>query len=295
MSRDVVVSLSGGLGNQMFQYAFAKSYAEKYNQKIKIELGFFQQSFDRDTTPREFGLECYNLSKQIEKKYSLPFYAVGFLGKFTRLLNRAFRLGLREIVYEKGFQYSPLYLNKKGAYVFVGYWQSYKYCESVIKKVKEDFKLTCSLSDTNKERLFSMNNSNSIALHVRRGDYISNNAAASFHGVCSVEYYKKAFELISEKINNPKVFIFSDDLDWVKKNLVINCAVEYIEGNDDKPEIDIMLMSNCNHFIIANSSFSWWGAFLGQNDNSIVIRPKLWFVENNERTKDLCPDKWIAL
>lgn len=149
------------------------------------------------------------------------------------------------------------------------------------------------LSGENKIISDEIRKTNSVSLHIRRGDYITSKITNKFHGTCCLGYYKKAMKLINKKVKNPKYFVFSDDIYWVKKNLEIKNAF-YVDDNvGDKSYIDMQLMSMCKHNIIANSSFSWWAAWLNNNPNKIVIAPKKWFNDPGMDTTDLISEEWI--
>lgn len=137
---------------------------------------------------------------------------------------------------------------------------------------------------------------NAVSLHVRRGDYVSNLTINQFHGTCSLEYYNQAIAQIAKKVETPHFFVFSDDPEWVKSNLKIDYSITIVDHNNaDKNYEDIRLMSLCKHHIIANSSFSWWGAWLCRNPNKIVIAPLKWFNDKSINTTDLIPDGWIKI
>ena len=135
-----------------------------------------------------------------------------------------------------------------------------------------------------------------VSLHIRRGDYVSNPVTNNYHGTCSLAYYKKAVLLLKEKIENPSFFIFSDDLLWARENLDFINDMTFIDLDKSIPDHEEMhLMSQCKHNIIANSSFSWWGAWLNENSDKIVIAPKKWFSDNTINTEDLIPAKWMRI
>jgi hypothetical protein len=137
---------------------------------------------------------------------------------------------------------------------------------------------------------------NAVSVHVRRGDYISNPSAQHFHGTCGLDYYKKAVELILSKVNDPHFFIFSDDVKWVADNFMKEIRATIVDINDGSSAVkDMQLMSACKHHIIANSSFSWWGAWLGSNADKIVIGPRQWFADAAVDTGSVLPDSWYKL
>jgi len=138
--------------------------------------------------------------------------------------------------------------------------------------------------------------SNSVSLHIRRGDYVQNQEANKFHGICSPEYYSQAMNLIEQKIENPHYFVFSDEVGWVRENIKFNYPVDFVSGNSISEAEELSLMSKCKHNIIANSSFSWWGTWLNTSPEKIVIAPKKW-IENTDLAdaSDLIPKEWIKI
>ncbi len=176
-----------------------------------------------------------------------------------------------------------------------GYWQSEKYFAAVEAQIRADFAFRQPLSGQNAELARQMDGVNSVSLHVRRGDYASNPKTTATHGLCSLDYYRGAIQHIRERLGQPKLFIFSDDIDWVKNNFDTSLHCVYVHNNTGAASYnDMRLMSICRNHIIANSSFSWWGAWLNPRPNKIVIAPRKWF-SNNNNTKDLFPNSWISL
>lgn len=149
------------------------------------------------------------------------------------------------------------------------------------------------LSNTNKKISEMISSINSISIHIRRGDYASSERLQVIYGLCPLNYYYTAINSISKAVKNPHFFVFSDDIGWAKQNLKITHPVKFIIGN--KALVDLCLMSQCKHHIIANSSFSWWGAWLSTNKNKIVYAPKQWFKKTKLIPHDLIPESWIRI
>ena len=171
-----------------------------------------------------------------------------------------------------------------------------KYFDNVEDELRSIFTFKNELEGLNKIHELEINTTNSICLHVRRGDYVSNLSAAKFHGICNLEYYKKAIQYIYAKIENPFFFIFSDDVDYVKNNFNELKNFKIIDNNQGQTSyIDLRLMALCKHHIIANSTFSWWGAWLAKKEHQIVIAPSTWFEGSQEVMKDIYCENWIKV
>jgi len=197
---------------------------------------------------------------------------------------------------ESHFNFDDKVYNKTENIYFEGYWQSEKYFLNYREDLLEEFTLKKELHPKSKEYENKIREVQSVSLHIRRGDYVTNTHTNSVHGTCSLQYYRDAVKEIEIKVEDPHFFIFSDDLAWVKENLDFIDNVAFVELDKEIPDHEEMvLMSLCKHNIIANSSFSWWSAWLNQNDKKIVIAPKKWFNDQTINTEDLIPNTWIKI
>lgn len=260
----MIVKILGGLGNQMFQYAHGRS-EELSGKKIIFDNSFFTGNKLEKDTARNFKLDKFNIATNAEF-FPKSHLISDIWTKIKRLL------GLNVDIY----------------------FQNEKYFINIADDIRKEFTLKQELSFKAKEILQKIENSNSVSLHVRRGDYITNQKTNSFHGVCGMDYYQEAMNIIKEKISNPAFFIFSDDIAWARDNFkdkdfvfVSDTAIEDVE--------ELILMSKCKHNIIANSSFSWWGAWLNNNPNKIVIAPQKWFNNKKANQTDIVPESWIKI
>jgi hypothetical protein len=178
-----------------------------------------------------------------------------------------------------------------------GYWSSYKYFSKYKEALQSIFLYqTPGLDAANAALVAQMKSPKSVSLHVRRGDYVSNASAAIFHGLCSPHYYQEALQCMKSRLGETlDLYIFSDDPDWVKEHLFQNENYTLVRHNTGQNSFkDLLLMASCKHHILANSSFSWWGAWLGAADG-IQIAPKQWFLDTSIDTSDLCPPTWIRM
>jgi hypothetical protein len=180
--------------------------------------------------------------------------------------------------------------------LFVGYWQSEKYFADITEELREELTPTTPVEGQNAVYAATIRDCNAVSLHVRRGDYASNQQTNTVHGLAPLAYYSGAVRLIRERFGDTRFFVFSDDLTWCRESLPLDSTTVYVQGNDgDRAFEDLRLMSLCRHHVIANSSFSWWGAWLNPNPNKVVIAPKHWFADPTIDTTDMLPAGWIHL
>ena len=270
----IIVNIIGGLGNQMFQYAIGKALSLKSKQKLKLDLTSF-----KNYPLRNFELDVFKIDPEIASTEEISQVKQNKLN-FT----------------EKYFHFDSEILDLNQSAFLVGYWQSEKYFINYKNIILKEFILKNELSHQSNQFQKIIESTVSVSLHIRRGDYVTNPTTNSVHGTCSLAYYKNAVSLISNRLKDPHFFIFSDDLDWAKENLDFIDNITFVELDENIPDYEEMyLMSQCKHNIIANSSFSWWGAWLNQNVDKIVIAPQKWFEDETINTNDLIPDSWIRL
>ncbi len=291
----IISKLIGGLGNQMFQYAIGRTLSTIHQEVFLLDISGFadyglHQGFQLD--------KIFNCIANVANEKDIK-KILGWQNKSTirQILLRQKMSKFRKpgFIVEPDFHYCPTVFNSPKDSYLIGYWQSQKYFMSIEKMIRNDFHFSEPLSIQNIKLANQISNVNAVSLHVRRGDFANNPKTTSVHGLCSAEYYYNAINFILSKIDNPFFFVFSDDINWVKSNLKFNhkhILVSHNNGCDSY--IDMRLMSLCKHHIVANSSFSWWGAWLNPNKNKIVISPKKWFA-NKLDASDLIPRNWICL
>jgi hypothetical protein len=291
----IVIKLQGGLGNQMFQYAFGLSISKKMKAPLFLDLSFYNQ--DHGLTPRSYALDIFGAQAEIANgKIVNSFFRPGLL---QRLLNKT-GLNKHTIYHEKTMRFNNDAFDIAPPVYFEGFWQSERYFSWMEREIREAFSFKKPLNlDSQKIEDELAHQPNAVSVHVRRGDYVTSAATNELHGVCSVTYYKKAIALIKQKITNPVFYFFSDDAGWVAENLIAatdNALLVQHNRGDDSWQ-DIALMSKCSHHIIANSSFSWWGAWLNPGNEKMVIAPANWFAAkaDNLDTLDLIPQNWIQI
>ncbi|TDN89153.1 glycosyl transferase family 11 [Salegentibacter sp. 24] len=297
--QNIIIKLSGGLGNQMFQFAVAQVLSYKTNSKLLLDKEFYKSTnMFSNHTVREFELDIFNLEySEAQPEDISRFLQLSFLDKLRKKLN----LNYPETYREGKFYWDKNLLQREPPIYLIGYFQSYKYFKDYDILLKDIFKFPIeNLDDRNKEIMGKiLKKSNSVSIHVRRGDYAEDSVTREYHGLCDKNYYLKALDLLSKKHSDLNLFFFSDDIEWVKKefkNLPFHKTfVNFNRGKNGW--IDMLLMSNCQINIIANSSFSWWAAYLNINISKTVIAPKRWFANNKKEkeTLDLIPPNWVRL
>ncbi|MDU1891732.1 MAG: alpha-1,2-fucosyltransferase [Dysgonomonas sp.] len=291
----VTVLLSGGLGNQMFQYAAAKALAHRLNTSVAIDL--YTLNKKTQATTRSFELDIFNIDIQersnIKDKLITKFrpYIQKYRGFFQRF-------GILTDIY--AILYQPAFETISGKNIIMsGYFQNERYFRDIENTIREEFTFGKPFTSQNQTLANEISKGQSVAVHIRRGDYLTNKSAVSNFVTCDKSYYEKAISHIIENVENPEFYIFSEDFEWIEKNLNFReYPVHYIDWNRGQESyIDMQLMSLCKHNIIANSSFSWWAAWLNNNNKKVVVAPSLWFQDNtkNKLLDQFYPKGWIKL
>ncbi len=280
----------------MFQYAAGRRLAGKVGSELKLDITWFDSNSERQYSLRHLSIhENFALEKEIlGLKYLSP-------SLYDRVLKT---LGLRSsllppapgYIKERLNRFDPEILTLSDDVYLEGYWQSEKYFFDIRDVIRKEFYPRAPLSAEGMKIADSVSSCESVSIHIRRGDYVSNALVNSHHGVCSLKYYHQGIQYIASHMPELNFFVFSDDPLWCRQNLHIPFHTSFIDRNDPERDYeDLHLMSLCKHHIIANSSFSWWGAWLATSPYKIVVGPKKWFALKERSTQDLIPRDWITL
>lgn len=273
----IIVKIIGGLGNQLFQYALCKELIT-LGKNVKIDISAYEMGIEKRRLSghaKDFeAADRKEIDGLCDNRFTLPDRVRRRLGfyKDTHIIEDVNRF-MGHIL-----QMDNVYLD--------GYWQNENYFKDVINDMKQ---YICCTDSADSDTLREIARSESVSVHIRRGDYLKFNRV--YGGICTPDYYKNAMNYLKARLDNPKFYFFSDDLEWVKDNFQ-DAAFVYVTPDGENPENDIYLMSRCKHNIIANSSFSWWGARLNNNPEQIVIAPTKW--ENNSK-RNLSLNAWIKM
>ena len=292
----VIVRLIGGLGNQLFQYAAARNLAIYHDTELKLDNTLFdtyklhKYSLDKFNIQNRFASvdEIENVTRiSIAKKIIRKIFP--FIEQTNKLKYPVFRE-------DNIGPFNPSILDTPKNVYLEGYWQSEKYFLNTQDIIRQEFSLSVDLSAQSQAIAEEISNTQAVSIHIRRGDYVLDVNTNERHGTCDLSYYHNCIKDIRKKITSPHFFVFSDDPDWAIRNLKIDLPVTYVTHNDAlKNHEDLCLMSICDHNIIANSSFSWWGAWLNNNQNKLVYTPSRWLNDTSFNIQDLIPIQWIKM
>lgn len=292
---ELIVRISGGLGNQMFQYAAGLAVAKKKKADLLLDLDDYASNKHHHGFELDRVFSCHIGTASQEQVRNILGWR--YPPTVRRLLTKApmgiFR-GQRFIV-EPHFNYWKGIFDIETPCYLQGYWQSERYFKGITDQVRAAFRFRGDLSEKNEFLVQEMKAANSVSIHVRRGDYVHNSSASATHGVCDLGFYRDAILYIKEIVDNPCFYVFSDDIEWVSENLHIEGRHKYIRHNvGEESYNDMRLMSACRHNIIANSTFSWWGAWLNSFPDKVIVAPLKWFAIT-KNTQDLLPRDWVKI
>ena len=290
---NIIAQIQGGLGNQLFQYANARAIAHKYQSPLLLDQVWFTK-INKDVTPRALLLFKLNIKGDLISTESMM--------KKPKLIRKILQRlwPVKHHIYAEKFHYKfdpglerePA-LKAQNLYL-IGYWQSYRYFSDIKQILKTEITPNRPLDLNYQSYLEQIQSKSSAMVHVRRGDYINQVSANKIHGFIGLEYYQKGMEILLRKNSNIHFFVFSDDLAWAKENLPYQNRITFIDSIDCKDAVvqELELMTKCQYHLIANSSLSWWGAWLAENENGTIICPKRWANDEDIAWDDLLPSHW---
>jgi Glycosyl transferase family 11 len=290
----IISRLNGGLGNQMFQFAAARALGLRTGAVLKLDVSAFARDQLRDfdlapyalsaTTPLATGAELAACEQKKPRGLALVGKSLGF-GKAAIPAMR-----------EAHFHFDPGLAAATVPAYLTGYWQSERYFTAHADQIRRDFAPIAPLEPENAALAEVIRASAAVSLHVRRGDYVSDTRTQAVHGVCGIDYYARAMDRVEALVPSPHYIVFSDDPDWTRANLTSPHPMTFVTVNPPaRGYRDMQLMSMCRHHIIANSSFSWWGAWLNPRLDKTVIAPARWFASGDKDTRDLLPAAWFKV
>lgn len=297
----IITCIQSGLGNQMFQYACGLAIAKHKGVPLKIQI------IEKDAHFRPYQLDDFNISAP--KVRLLDYIRAGIppmgYGPVATLTRRIFRMLdnrkpplKRKIILEPQTRFTEQMFDVPNDCAITGNWQTEKYFASITRVIRKEFTLKRGFGTEASQyakKIIGERRGAPVSMHIRRGDSVSQPHSMDFHGSPDATYYLETAKLIREKVGAVVIYVFSDDPKWVNENIIAQLAPAVtVSSPGISGAEDIILMSLCNHHIIAHSSFSWWGAWLNQNPDKIVLRPKRWYKKDID-TRDLTPASWIQV
>lgn len=296
----IIVKLMGGMGNQMFQYAFGLYLSRKNNTPLKLDLNFLlDRSPKKNFVYRDFDLGVFSVSEtNLASLKDVAYYSGERSSGFSDLLVRAKRKLSKPLhLLDYSMDFIPSYKELSGNLYLEGYFQSFRYFIDIEPEIRKEFRFADPVLDSSKELMNKIFSCESVCLNVRRADFVDENIGSNVQGFVGTEYYLRALEKLKEKIKTPELFVFSDDVVWCKENLRFDVPVHFVDHSHKGVKFSnyLQLMTLCKHYIIPNSTFAWWAAWLNVSPSKIVVCPKKWFSDDTKDTSDLTPETWIRI
>ena len=284
----IIIKLQGGLGNQMFQYAMGRSLSLRHKTLLKFDSSYLKSA---NQSGRFLEIDAFKIKIEETTKNEIARYC----GTRPKIFDRLRRDNHKKHIIETPDAFNPKIIEKSDGY-FEGHWNSEKYFKDHENAIRWDFKLKNPLSPKAQEMQQEIANSkNAVSVHIRRGDYVSIQKIADVHGTLPMSYYETACDKILANAPDAKFFISSDDITWAKENFPKKYNATFLSSPELPNAEEMILMSACEHNIIANSTYSWWSAWLNQNQEKIVIAPKQWYRDPKKENPNLIPQSWIQV
>jgi len=275
----LIIKIHYGLGNQLFQYAFGRALSLRKNVPFALDLYFYHSAPQDPKHPRAYQLDRFCIRENIipddeVSKFIDPTPIEKGMTRLETLIRPYYK---RRIVYERDLVFDENMWNVEDDAYLVGYWQDLRYFCDYEEQIREDLRFRQAPDGKDKELMEEIRGCNSVGIHVRRGDYLTDPFTLDLAGITSLDFYRRSVADMAGKVSDPRYFVFTDDPDWVRQNLDLGIEYQLVHHNDQLRAFeDMRLLSSCRHFILSNSSFSWWGAWLGEHKGKIVYAPAVW-------------------
>ncbi|MCB0779445.1 MAG: alpha-1,2-fucosyltransferase [Flavobacteriales bacterium] len=293
----VVTRLMGGLGNQLFQYAAGLALARRLEVPLLLDRTFLDsRPAHMDWTPRELALDAFRVPLRFATDAIVRDLRRPIDRRFHRLLQRVLPGLYSEVHLERGPGFDPAFFRHTAPVYLEGFWQNERYFTDLAHELRHElFVPFAAPRGMDQVLLGAIQSCVSASVHVRRGDYVSHAAAKEYHGNCSVDHYVSAARELAEQHGVEHFFVFSDEPEWAAEHLPLPRPFTIVSHNTGRnAHWDLFLMKHCRHHIIANSSFSWWGAWLNERPDKVVIAPATWFAGSGTPSSAIIPPSWTV-
>jgi len=291
----IVAQISAGIGNQLFQYATSRSLSLRTGSPLRLDLAYYRVRPNRAYRLGAYDLEAREASDRELEPFLSPLHRRRFVRGAVFAGNRMLPFQRRRIVIEPPphlarFDSRLLHLN--APVYLAGFWQCERYFADHAAIIRNELTLRTPVPACYQEALGMIDSCDSVGLVVRRGDYLG---IANTQGICTLDYYRMALEHVTKLLPNRRVFVFSDDIPWCREHLAWESSTVFVPNETlDCPEEHLRILSRCRHFIVANSSFAWWGAWLGTSAEKLVLAPPVW-MRQARGFEDMIPSSWIRI
>jgi hypothetical protein len=299
----ILLRVQGGLGNQMFQYAYARNLAIKYNTELAIDdtLLILNKTTDHQvTTHRDFELDFFQglNFRRASRAEIFRFNGDPTSGTLKKIIRKSKNFLLpAKLVVQQNNEIREEYLDPGNDCCVVGRWQSWKFFNENATIVRKEFGFDKRLKSELQQLAIEIEKAESVCLHIRRGDLITSPLYSQIIGAVDLSYYKFVVNDICKNVKGVVFYVFSDDIDWCKSTLTFLPNSKFISrAYGPNPSMgDLYLISRCKHFIISNSTFAWWGAYLGESPRKKVYYPKNWYKDQKLSNPEMCPPEWVGV
>ena len=292
----IAVTLVGGLGNQLFQYSAGRSLALRHDTELLLDLSLLHGHQQELATPRRYELGCFGVRARTADGVRSWEILASPSGVRLRARSRIRRARARfTVLRQRGFEFQPAFFDASDDTLLVGFWQSEAYLAPHAERLRRELELPAP-APTAAELLACVAHESSVSLHLRRGDYAHDAATRRTHGVLSETYYRAALaEIATRSGSDLDVYVFSDEPAHCRDHLDLGVPFTVVELPGVPAYEELRAMSTCRHHVIANSSFSWWGAWLDSRPDAIVVAPRRWVADSAVDTRHVVPERWILI
>ena len=290
-SLNCIIQMMGGIGNQLFQYAIGKRLEIDRKARVRYDLSMYANQAERALSIRKYKTDVPELTAMDRATMRVSFGKK--FSKVKSIINPLAGGLLWNVLEDRIIGFEPRVMEITGRWYLRGYWQVPAYFDSIRPLILDQFQPVNPIPKSDQELQKQIADVNAVSVHIRRGDLLTHPIYSKETKVQTADYYQASIRELADRVENPRFFVFSDDPKWCRENICGHDQITYVDNHDGSTDyVDLFLMSRCRHFITANSTFSWWGAWLSSNENKIVIVPTVWKFEMNGPPPGLVPSSW---